>query len=203
MKKVSQILKDKRLSLALTLKEVERTTRIPVELLTQIENGEWDKISSFAYLQGVIKKYADFLGMDQSKVLSYLKRDYQLKPAHFIRKTDYEEGKSQLPGNWYLYLAILLVIVFFGIQFFLAWQRPLLELKPIPRELSMSKPLVITGKTQSGVLLYLNDEQIYQNEQGYFKEQLFFKKKGPREITLKAIGINGKEEEKRFLLLIK
>jgi len=203
MKKVSDILKDKRLSLNLTLKEVARSTRIPLELLEQIEDGEWGRISSFAYLQGVIKKYANLLGLDQAKMLSYLRRDYQNQPAQFIRKTDYEEGNRQIPGNWYLYLAVFLIICFFGIQLFLSWQKPLLELKPVPRELKMTQPLLIEGTTQAGVLLYLNDEQIYQDEQGHFKEQLFFKKRGIREIVIKAIGVNGKEEVKQFPLLIK
>jgi hypothetical protein len=203
MRKVSQILKDKRLSLNLTHQEVEQSTKIPVDLLVQVESDNWEKVNSIAYLQGIIKKYAAFLGMDQSKVLSYLRRDYQLKPAHFIRETDYEETKRQLPSNWYLYGAVFLIIVFFGIQFFLAWQKPLLNLKAIPKVLKMTKPLIIEGKTQPGVLLYLNDEQIYQNEQGHFREQLFFKKPGTREITIKAIGVNGKEEEKQFSLIVK
>jgi len=203
MKKVSQVLKEKRLSLNLTHQEIEKATKIPADLLVQVESDNWGKINSFAYLQGIIKKYAAFLGVDQTKVLSYLRRDYQLQPAHFIRETDYQETKRQLPSNWYLYGAVFLIIVFFGIQFFLAWQKPLLNLKTIPKVLIMTKPLIVEGKTQPGVLLYLNDEQIYQNEQGYFKEQLFFKKQGTREITIKAIGVNGKEEKKQFTLIVK
>jgi len=203
MKNVSLLLKEKRLALNLSLKEVEHRTRISIALLEQIESGSWNKFGSFAYLQGVIKKYAAFLGMDQSKIISYLKREHELEPAQFIRKTDYEEGGRQLPANWYLYLIIFLVILFFGIQFFLAWQKPLLVIKPVPRQLKVTTPLLVSGKTQSGVLLYLNDQQIYQDEQGKFQEELYFKSKGSREIVIRAIGANGKEEQKRFIVEVK
>lgn len=197
MKKISQILKDTRHDLNLTLETISKATKIPLELLVQIEEGQWTRLGSYAYLQGIVKKYASFLKLDEEKALSYLKRDYKLENPRFIRVSDYEE-KPKLNINWYFYLILALIVVFFLIQFFLAWQKPLLKLSSIPKSVKVTSPLVIKGKTQSGVLLYLNDQQIYADEKGNFREELYFERTGERQIEIKAIGVNGKEEVKNF-----
>lgn len=202
MRKISQILQDQRLLLNLEVEEISRKTKIPKDLLLAIEVGKWQAFSSYAYLQGVVKKYINALGLDVNKTVSYLKREIRNQEVKFIRITDYQEKHSKVPANLYLYLILGSVLFFFLLQTLLSWQKPLLELKPIPSKVRIDQPLIVSGQTDRGVLLYLNDEQIYQNNQGQFHESLHFKQKGKRQITIKVIGVNGKEQFQQYTIEI-
>lgn len=203
MKKVSQILQEKRILSGISLKQVFFDTKIPKHQLLNIENSDWLSFTSYAYLQGVVKKYALYLGLDTQNILSYLKREITDYNVKFIRQSDYKENNVFFRDRWYIYLIVLLVSGFFLIQVFVSWQKPLLKLNPIPKYVSVNKPLIINGQTEQGVLLYLNGERIYQDEKGIFQKNLYFKTVGTRNIRIQAIGINGKEEVKEFQIIIK
>jgi len=64
-------------------------------------------------------------------------------------------------------------------------------LEEIPKTISVDNPLVIKGKTETGALVYLNEERIYQNETGVFKQELYLKK-GRKQLIVKVIGTNGR-----------
>ena len=202
MRKASDFLKEKRESIGIGLVEVSKETKIPIQQLINIETGAWQSFTSYAYLQGVVKNYANYLKLNDEEMLSYLRRDIKEYRIKFIRETDYVESSRRFSDKWYIYLIIFLVVGFFILQVFLSWQKPLLQINDIPKSISVNQSLVIKGKTEQGVLLYLNGEQIYQDEQGKFEQNLYFKNKGDKLIKIKAVGVNGKEEEKDISITI-
>ena len=203
MKKLTQIFQERRQSLQIELTKISQETKISKEQLFNIEQGSWSNFSSYAYLQGVVKKYAQYLGLDPEIIASYLRREIEQHQVKFIRVTDYQVNSRPLSLNWSIYIIIFLVFLFFAIQFFLSWQKPLLELQTLPKTIKVNQPLMIRGQTESGVLLYLNDEQIYQDEKGKFSENLYFKTPGKRQLVIKVIGVNGKEQIEEYTVNIK
>jgi len=203
MRNITQILEQERLKKQLDFKKASQDTKIPIEQLENLEKGNWQKFSSDAYLQGVLQKYALYLGLDSEKIGKYLKREIKEQQVKFIRISDYQDSSPRFSINWTIYALIILVLGFFGLQLFISWQKPLLKLKQIPSSVVVNKALLIKGQTEKGVLLYLNEEPIYQDEQGNFAETLYFKTIGERKIELKAIGVNGKEQILNFNIRVK
>lgn len=203
MKKISQILFQERQSQQLTLKQISQLTKIPTFQLQNLEQGDWSSFSSSAYLQGVLQRYAQSLGLDPVKMNAYLKRELKEQQVRFIRVSDYSNSQPRFSFYHTGIILVLLVLLFFSLQLYFSWKKPLLQLSPVPHSLTVNKPLVIKGQTEKGVLLYLNDEPIYQNEQGKFLETLYYKTIGERKLILRAIGVNGQEQETEIIVKIK
>lgn len=205
MQSVSGLLQKKRIELGLSIPEFSKRTKISIENIGYIERGDWQKISSIAYARGMVGKYASAMGMDVKKVLTLLKRELDDENVTFIRTSDYEkraERTTMFSKNTLLGIFILVCILFFIAQLFVFWQHPLLVVDPTPQTIKTNEPFVLSGKTEPGVLLYLNDERLYQNQEGIFSQQLYLKK-GARTILLKAIGPNGKKEEKNITIEVR
>jgi len=202
MNRVSEIIQKRRKELGIELKDVSSITKISQEQLQKIEESHWDYFDSNVYLEGVVNKYADYLKLDKEKVALYLKREIKLKNPKFIRTTDYEKNHKSLFTNWSVILLILSILSFFGLQWYLSWQKPLLKINKFSPLIKTNQQLTIKGKTEPGVILYLNNELIYQNQEGFFSESLFFKNPGERQVVIKAIGPNGKEQVQQYTIKI-
>ncbi len=202
MQKIGEILKKKRAELGLTLDIVSKETKIPLDKLLIVERGLWHEFSSWAYLQGIVAKYAVFLKLNHKNIVALLRREIEKQDVKFIRRTKYQEQGKFLSSNIYFFVFLFLFVVFFAVQLVVFWQKPLLSLQPIPSRVQVNQPLVVKGKTEPGALLYLNDERVYQDEKGFFSQELYFKK-GKREITIRVLGTNGREVVKTFEVEVK
>lgn len=203
MKKITETLFRERQKKQLTLEQISLATKIPLNQLRNLEQEDWASFSSSVYLQGVLQKYAKYLGLDPTKSIAYLKRDIKEQQIHFIRTTDYHQPQSRFLLSRTIVFLILLVFLFLALQLYLSWQKPLLKLNEISRVVTVNQPVIVKGSAGNGVLLYLNDELIHQDEQGKFSETLYYKSPGQRKLILKAIGINGKEQEIELLIKVK
>lgn len=72
MEAIGKTLKEARERLGLTLDEVARSTRIRKVRLEALENGDFDSLPSRVQVQGFLRNYADFLGLDPEQILSEL-----------------------------------------------------------------------------------------------------------------------------------
>ncbi|KKQ08609.1 MAG: Transcriptional regulator, XRE family [Candidatus Daviesbacteria bacterium GW2011_GWB1_36_5] len=68
MRTVGQILKETREAKFYTLEEVEKATKIRVELLEALEEDNFSKLPPETFIQGFIKNYGKFLGLDANKL---------------------------------------------------------------------------------------------------------------------------------------
>lgn len=201
MKKIHELLKDKRIESGNSLQTISKLTKISLEQLTLLEEGKWELFDSYVYIQGVVKKYGTFLKIPEETLGALLRREIEVQEVKFIRQGKYIKETTPFSPNIYLFLFLIIFLFFFGIQLLLSWQRPLLMVDGLPAKTSVHKSVIIRGKTDPGTLLYLNEERLYQNEKGAFYQELFLKK-GKRTLTLKALGQNGKIEEKKISILV-
>jgi cytoskeletal protein RodZ len=98
METIGKTLREARESLGLTLEEVERATRIRAVRLEALENGDFDSLPSRVQVQGFLRNYADFLGLDPDHILNlYAYGDARSERA--IRwKLGADRGKQQTPA---------------------------------------------------------------------------------------------------------
>jgi cytoskeletal protein RodZ len=96
LKTLGEILKTRRKEMNISLKEAENATSVRASYLNSIEEGEVSKLISPVYLQGFVKQYAIFLGLDNDKIA----KDY---PSIFSRlesqEFSYGIGTLEVRGN--------------------------------------------------------------------------------------------------------
>src|SRR3989338_11411183 len=76
MRTVGQVLKEEREKRFYTLDEVEKTTKIRKELLEALEAGQYQKLPPHTFVQGFIKNYGKFLGLNPEKLLAVFRREF-------------------------------------------------------------------------------------------------------------------------------
>lgn len=69
-KKLGELLRKRREELRLSLKEIENGTSIRTSYLQSLEDGNIDDLISPVYAQGFLRKYADFLQVDEKQLLA-------------------------------------------------------------------------------------------------------------------------------------
>ncbi len=77
MASIGEIFKDKRESLGLTLKDVEKSTNIRKRYLEAIENDDFDVIPGSAYVKGFMRVYASFLKIDSEPLIKEFESNYK------------------------------------------------------------------------------------------------------------------------------
>lgn len=201
MKSVSSVLLSGRVNAGLNLKQIAKDLKIAIPDLERLEQDEWHNYYPNTYLQGMVNKYATYLKLNLLEINALLRREMTDPEIKFIRQKKLETHFISLSTSLYLFIFLGAFFLLFLFQFIFFWQKPLLIINNLPKSIKQDKPLVVEGKTEIGALIYLNDERIFQNEKGIFNEELYLKK-GKRNIILRAIGSNGKTEEKTFQVLI-
>ncbi|MDP3732969.1 MAG: helix-turn-helix domain-containing protein, partial [Candidatus Daviesbacteria bacterium] len=76
MRTVGQILKEEREKKFYTLEEIEKATKIRRELLEALEKDQYSKLPPPTFVQGFIKNYGRFLGLETTKLLAIYRREF-------------------------------------------------------------------------------------------------------------------------------
>jgi len=96
MKTLGETFKVRRKEMNITLKEAENATSVRASYLNSIEEGDVSKLISPVYVQGFVKQYALFLGMDTEKIT----KDYPLIfSRHESQEFSYGIGTLEVRGN--------------------------------------------------------------------------------------------------------
>jgi cytoskeletal protein RodZ len=88
---VGELLKSKRQDKKLSLEEVNKHTKLSVEVLQSIEQDDFGSFESEIYLKGFLRNYAKYLGLDVDHVLQLLEGQRGDAPAAGGTMWDIEE----------------------------------------------------------------------------------------------------------------
>jgi cytoskeletal protein RodZ len=69
LKELGVKFKEKREELSIPLDQARNETKIRLSYLKAIEAGNFDEIEQEVYLKGFLKIYANYLGLDERKIL--------------------------------------------------------------------------------------------------------------------------------------
>ena len=78
MEELGAKFKEKREELDITLAQARNETNIRMSYLEAIEEGEFERVEQEVYLKGFLKIYANYLGLDERKILKDY-REYKKK----------------------------------------------------------------------------------------------------------------------------
>ncbi len=197
---LGQRLRDKRVEKRLTLEDVAKATKIRASFLAAIENGDYKKLPTRAYILGFVKNYSDFLGLPTSEILAVFRREFDeqkefaVLPRGLSREEDMQKQKIRftkpLIFGILLFLGVLVYILF---QYKYAFINPSLEVySPKEKEVIVASEVTVSGKTDENTTVYINTVPIAINADGTFKKiiNVF---SGKEIIRIKAVNRFGKE----------
>lgn len=185
LKKVSErekpgtLLKKAREAKGLDLSQIERRLKIRRKYLQALEDENYQILPGEVYAKGFLQKYSQFLGISPSKILALYKKEREIQ-----KKLEGEEV-SRLPRPLYSPRIIITpktLAIFFSIFIFLfaagyIWYQfsalanpPKLEVNNPSEDIQTKEEVVtIEGKAQQGASVYINNQLITTDENGFFK----------------------------------
>ncbi|OGE15139.1 hypothetical protein A3F00_01705 [Candidatus Daviesbacteria bacterium RIFCSPHIGHO2_12_FULL_37_11] len=181
MRTVGQILKEEREKKFYTLDEIEKVTKIRKELLLALENDDYSKLPPSTFVQGFIKSYGKFLGLDKEKLLAIYRREFsdQKNPPKILEsfRNPLETSRIILtPAKVLSAIVVTLVIIFFGYLWYeyrYLVGSPFLEVStPTDQQNVESQIVTVSGKTIPEAKLTINNQEIETDSNGNFSQEL-------------------------------
>ncbi len=181
MRTVGQVLKETRESKLIKLEEVEKNIKIRKEMLEALEEDNYEKLPPATFVQGFIKNYGKFLGLDSEKLLALFRRDYEAKkhPALVMESFKKPIGDKRVivtPGRVLWVVVGLIIVGFFSYLWFEYRQfvgGPKLDvITPTDQQVVEIPAVVVEGNTDPEAKVTVNNEEIKVDNNGHFKEEL-------------------------------
>lgn len=210
MRTVGQILKEGREAKVYTLEQVEKAIKIRKELLIALESDNYKKLPPPTFVRGFIKNYANFLGLDSSKLLAIFRREFA-EDRHMPYVMDafsnpVANPKFKFAPNQLLGAVVVLIVISFFVYLWVQYRQfvgaPQLTVTSPQDQMTVSDPsLLVAGKTDPEMKVLVNSQEIQVEGDGNFKEQITLTSQ-VNKITIDAISkFNQKTEIERTVYL--
>ncbi len=178
--KAGERLRQARNLLNLNLKQITSKTGIKEEYLIAMENENFSALPSGLYGKNFIKKYAEFLKINPSEIISktpFVDQESQNNP--FSRKILASKNFLVFPKIVRNLLLIFIIIIFFSyLSFYLLKAREMPELLIYEPQNNISiedNVIKISGKTDPNANLTINGKTILLESNGYFSTKIDLK----------------------------
>lgn len=181
MRTIGQLLKEAREAKLYTLDEVEKHTKIRKELLRALENNDYEKLPPLTFIQGFVKNYGKFLGLESDKLLAVLRRDFEATkhPPSVMESFSKPLGKKRFlvtPSRLIGAVVAIIIVTFFAYLWFEYRQfvgSPVLEVNsPSQGQTVEVTTISVEGITDPDSKVTINDQQIGLDTEGKFKEEV-------------------------------
>ena len=199
-------LRKSRLDKRIALNEISRVTKIRVEYLQYLEEGNYDKLPADVYVRGFLKSYGDFLGIDEQYLMKLFKKEKGIKKSLEKSKNPSKVDTKIKPLNISTFIFtpkkifLFLVAIFsLGILIYLYREAGsltdmprLIILNPEPNSQVENNSVLLEGKTDKDARIFVNDQLVLIDDEGKFRENISLQL-GINVIRVKAINKFQKE----------
>lgn len=131
---IGSALKNKRLSLKITLEDASKDVRIMQRYLQALEDDEFSKLPSEVVLKGFLKNYCDYLGLDPKPLIDEYVRRVKKNMPHLepqIKQADPQDRRLHKIWDITVYAAAAVFIFFLIVMFVATREKPISEKKEI------------------------------------------------------------------------
>ena len=203
MRTVGQILKEEREKKFYSLEEIEKVTKIRKELLEALENDNFSKLPPPTFVQGFIKNYGKFLGLDSIKLLAVYRREFsdRKSPQKILESFTNPLDRSKItltPAKVLSAAIVCIVLIFFGYlwyEFRYLVGTPLLEISsPKEQETLAVYTLEVVGKTNPEAKVLINNQEVSVDSNGNFSAEIKLTE-SMNKLTVTATSKFGKTSE--------
>ena len=201
MRTVGQVLKEERERKFYSLEEVEKTTKIRKELLEALEEGQYNKLPPSTFVQGFIKNYGKFLGLNTEKLLAVFRREFSegKNPPRILESFKNpldKKGFKLTPTRVLISVIFGLIIIFFAYLWFeyrFLVGAPFLEItKPTDQFNSQFIEVEVSGRTDPEAKVAINNQEIAVDQNGKFSQNIKLSDNS-NTIVIVATGQSGKQ----------
>lgn len=214
MRKVGEILKSTREQKRMPLEYVSEITKIKITYLKAIEESNYAALPQAPFTKGLLRNYAQFLGLNADDLLARFRREYDEKKEvlHVIPRFSVESFFHLTPASIVRYFIILVLIGLFGyflFQFRILTGPPLLQvLSPIENAIITEDTITVSGKTAEEANVTVNGEPVTVGTGGAFAASIDIVlpanvKERAIEITVAATGKTKKTSTKTITVIIR
>lgn len=177
-------LREMRQAAHLTLSELAVLTKIQKKFLEAFEKGDYEALPAPLYARQYLKTSIQTLGGDVSYYLELFEKEHGTCDciAH-ARLPRQRTGAKQLrlAGKavrmTIIFFVMTLVSVYLGYQIFSLLQPPsLMVTKPYDGFISPSPTITISGQTEEGVTLFVNEQKIILEQGGAFHAEIILER---------------------------
>ena len=201
MRTVGEILKKERLNKKLSFEEIEAKIRIRKKYLQAIEENEWQKLPSLAYIKGFINNYSRFLNLDPNETLAVFRRHYKYEEKDDVLPSGVSAPLNEpvirlTPQSVFLLLTSLFIIILFINLFFqyrsIISPPSLIVERPSEGEVLNTETMEVKGKTDPDADIEINKKRITLNDKGEFSTT-FLLQPGINTVIIESISKHGKK----------
>lgn len=206
-KTVGEKLRAQRKRQGLSLEKAEEETRVRIKYLEALEKDAYADLPADVYAQGFLAKYAEFLGTGKEELIREFRqeRGSSSVPKKLAPEVRLKEIRAVLTTKTIILMVVFLVIfgllgyIFYAVENFTS--PPNLEIQSPSTETVIRQDSVeIMGKTNEGVSLKINDQVVFLDDNGNFKETVKLQQ-GLNNIELRATNRIKKETVKVIKIL--
>ena len=134
MSTLGKDLKQEREMRGISLKEIADTTKINLRFLRALEEDRMDMLPGKFFTKGILKAYAEYLGMEEHVVLNKFYQEEQLREQDQEKEPENQEDRSLISNKVKSYLAffgivVVLISILFVFYFIFQKKEP-----PLPEE---------------------------------------------------------------------
>lgn len=195
-----------------SLVEIASQTKIKKDYLEKIEAGNYKELPFDVYVKGFLRSYAKYLNLDPEKVIKQFNKEVgvreNIKKYQGNKKpSGYQDRFPNLiitPKIASVFLTVLIVLIGFSYFYFevdnFSKQPQLIIESPALEEIVKESSVEIIGKTDFENEVKINNETIFVDSEGRFREQVGLQK-GVNEIIVEASNKFEKSAQKKISLV--
>lgn len=196
----AEFFKEKRQSKNISLEKLSEMTKIQPYHLEALETGQFDKLPPAIYRAGIFKRISKFLDIDENKIMEAYENETSSANGNFLFQaidTPINKKKSYFiltPSKLAIFFGALLLALLSGYlwyQFNFLIGPPNLAVKPDKDFVTKDENIFVNGKTDIGVNLTINNENVYVASNGNFEKGIQLAA-GLNIIEIKAVNNLGK-----------
>lgn len=173
---VGEILASARKRKNLSFEQIEKATKIRAKFLLAIENNQFEKLPPGTFTKGFIKNYATYLGLPATQTLAFYRRQVNEDKPTMPSPTISLKQKFPFTLNLTSIVTILLIGAFFLYLAFsymrYAGSPTLILSTPAKNAVVKEDQIEVTGKTDPGAILTINNQEISINENGSYTTKI-------------------------------
>ncbi len=197
---VGECLKRKREELGISIKDLGDKLRIKVDYLEDLEENNYEKLPPDVYVKGFIKSYSELVGFNPEKMIELFKKEKEIENKVESRNKKEKKYEKRFAIKKYITITPKIITVFLSLlilsiigyyfwhQLSSFYSEPYLFVSsPFADEVTNNSETVVSGETEIGIILKINGEDVFVDEEGYFRENIMLQP-GKNVLIIEAVN---------------
>ncbi|KKP69011.1 MAG: hypothetical protein UR66_C0002G0068 [Candidatus Moranbacteria bacterium GW2011_GWE1_35_17] len=185
------------------LPEIAKNTKIQLEYLEFLENGDYNKLPANVYVKGFLKSFADYLGINEEYLIKSFNKEKSIQ-----QNIAGNNAEKHTPNKINLYkfsitpkiISIFFVSLFFVVLSVYLFKNlnnfvsnpELLIINPATDSVINDTKVLVKGKTDAGNELFINNQPVLVDDEGVFSENIILRE-GKNVIMIRSVNQFNKE----------